>query len=133
MRNDFNLNVNRGADDVIIKGYVDEDNQVIITEPDIGSGGGGSADILKLTFTEDPDDEDALICSNTWTDVYEALARGVIVITYFTYQTPSISSSMSFISSAFLGSNSQKYHLEILGEESLYTFDTADTNKCTII
>lgn len=87
MRNDFNLNVNRETDDVIIKGYVDDDNQVIITEPDIGSGGGdgggdgggGSAGSLKLTFTEDPENEGTYVCDHTWQEIYDAVTNGVIV------------------------------------------------------
>lgn len=84
MRNDFNLNVNRETDDVIIKGYVDDDNQVIITEPDIGSGGGdgggGAAGILKLTFTEDPENAGTYVCDHTWQEIHDALAAGYVVI-----------------------------------------------------
>lgn len=83
MRNDFNLNIARDDGEVLIKGYVDNAKNVVITEPDIGSGdgggGGGSAGVLKLTFTEDPENAGTYVCDHTWQDIYDAVTNGVIV------------------------------------------------------
>lgn len=58
MRTDFMLNVNRSADDIIIKGYVDDDSNVVITDPEMSGGGAqpmvllASGEYVKNTETE---------------------------------------------------------------------------------
>lgn len=51
-------------------------------EDGVATAGG----ILKLAFTEDPENESTYVCDHTWQEIYDALAEGIIVISASTYE-----------------------------------------------
>lgn len=83
-----------------------ETGDVITAEKlnNLEDGVANAGSVLKLTFTEDPNNEGVFVCNHTWQEIYNAFANGDIVIKWEAYHESDddYGATIEFLSTAYL-------------------------------